>query len=75
LADLPSSPFPVASVYLNLALVEEESGRLDEALMALYQAQAHAPESRHLEAEIERLKRRLEGLDKGSRKKTRRRHA
>ncbi len=75
LADLPSSPFPVASVYLNLALVEEESGRLDEALMALYQAQAHAPESRHLEAEIERLKRRLEGLEKGSRKKTRRRHA
>jgi tetratricopeptide (TPR) repeat protein len=76
LADLPSSPFPVASVYLNLALVEEESGRLDEALMALYQAQAHAPESRHLEREIERMKKRLEGVaTKASRRKSRRRHA
>jgi hypothetical protein len=75
LADLPSSPFPVASVYLNLSLIEEESGRLDEALMALYQAQAHAPESRQLEQEIERLKRRMEGDEKTGRRKSKRRHA
>jgi tetratricopeptide (TPR) repeat protein len=74
LADLPSSPFPVASVYLNLALIEEDAGQLDEALMALYQAQAHAPESRHLEKEIERLKRRLEGSAKATRRKAKRRH-
>ncbi|MBC7541649.1 MAG: tetratricopeptide repeat protein [Candidatus Sericytochromatia bacterium] len=72
LAEVPSSPFPVASVYLNLALIEEETGRLDEALMALYQAQAHQPGSRHLQREIDRLKKRIEKTTGKARRNPRR---
>lgn len=60
LAKMPSSPFPVASIYLNLALVEEKAGQYDAALAALHQARAQSPDSRLIQREILRLDKHLQ---------------